>query len=78
MREAIAAWLAPPAAPGSEQQHANSQIDATGDSEATTADEAESRSENELRLNEEERKNLSPRVLAYIEYLERELSRKIT
>jgi hypothetical protein len=70
MRDAIAAWLAPDPAPGNGEQHA------PPIAEAKAAFETESRSENELRLNEEERKSLSPRARAYLEYLEQEVSRR--
>jgi hypothetical protein len=69
MRDAITAWLAPGHAPEDGEQ------DAPPMEEAKPAFETESLPENELRLNEEERKSLSPRALAYIQFLEQEASR---
>jgi DNA-binding transcriptional LysR family regulator len=75
MRKAIAAWLASALAPGNDVQHANAGIDAPPIPEAMTVVETASLPEDELRLNEEERKSLSPRARAYIQYLEQEVSR---
>jgi hypothetical protein len=77
MRNAIAAWLAS----ANDEQDANAGSDAPRIPQAPRIPEATSvvetpSPEDELRLNEEERKSLSPRARAYIEYLEQEVSRR--
>jgi hypothetical protein len=74
MRDAIAEWLGPVPAPGKDEQDANP--DAPVVPESKTVVETAPLPEDELSLNEEERKSLSPRARAYIQYLEQEVSRK--
>jgi hypothetical protein len=72
IRDALAAWLAPvqnEPAPDEPDTNAHLEIPNAAAVPETATLQAK------LRLNEEERRTLSARALAYIEYLEHELSR---
>jgi hypothetical protein len=74
MRDAIAAWLGRV----HEKQGENGRLDLPQNPKAAAALETAAILPGKPELNAEERTALSPRVSAYIQYLEQELSRKTT